>query len=116
MGITPQTSLFEPSVAEPMEASVSWINDALFGEVALSLCVLAVVFLGGMMLTGRLPLRNGVRILVGCFALLGAPVVGAGLLNVAKSTAKSSQPSPSALPTEPKRDLSPADYDPYSGA
>ena len=37
--------------------------------------VIAVAFLGLMMIAGRLPFRRGISVVLGCFLLLGAPVV-----------------------------------------
>lgn len=117
MPITTQTSLFEPSTTSPMASSVSWINSVLFGEIALVFCVLAVAFLGALMLTGRLPLRGGLRVLLGCFVLLCAPVVVSGFM--AGSNYGIVHPE-APLVAEPReadqaRDLQRSDYDPYAG-
>ena len=62
-------SLFEPSGASPIAAAVGWISDQLLNGVAVSLCVLAVAFVGLLMLTGRVPVRTGFRVVLGCFVL-----------------------------------------------
>ena len=62
--------------------SIGWITDTLLGEVAVTICVLAVALVGFSMLTGRISLRRGVRVILGCFVLLGAPVIAASLLGL----------------------------------
>jgi len=80
MPITPQSSLSEPPASSSVASSLDWINGVLFGQVAVGLCVLAVAFVGALMLTGRLPLRQGMRVMLGCFVLLGAPLIAAGFM------------------------------------
>lgn len=80
MRFAAQATLFEPAGASPIGGSLDWIGGLIFGQVALGLCVLAVAFVGALMLTGRLPLREGMRVVVGCFILLGAPAIAAGIL------------------------------------
>jgi type IV secretion system protein VirB2 len=115
-----QQSLFDAGGSAPMMQSVQWIEHVMLGEIALGLCVIAVAFLGALMLTGRLPLRDGGRIVAGCFLVLGAPLIAAefvdnrGELNVASTPPP---PTPVNVPIESTRpDLPPANYDPYAGA
>ena len=78
-----QRDLFQPSPAKPIESSVGWMENVLFGQVALTLCVLAVAFIGALMLTGRLPVKRGMMVVIGCFVLLGAPLIAAGVMRAA---------------------------------
>ena len=73
-----QSSLFEPSPDSSLTQASEWIDAVVFGEVAIALCVLAVAFVGFAMLTGRFAMRGGLRVLLGCFVLLGAPVIASG--------------------------------------
>jgi len=114
LAVTP--NLLDPSSASPFTSSVEWINAVLFGQIALGLCVLAVAFVGAQMLTGRLALRQGIRVVLGCFILLGAPVIAAAFM---WSTGGESEPLPSPPSSEEfpaREDLPPANRDPYSGA
>lgn len=90
----------------------------MLGEIALGVCVIAVAFIGALMLTGRLPLREGARIVVGCFVLLGAPVIAAGFVEGGSGVIEATGPSPPVFaPIEsPRPDLPPANFDPYAGA
>lgn len=78
-----QRDLFQPSPAKPIESSLGWMETVLFGQVALTLCVLAVALIGALMLTGRLPVKRGMMVVIGCFVLLGAPLVAAGVIRAA---------------------------------
>ena len=109
---TPQASLFDAPVSSPVEAAVDWISAVLLGELALGLCVLAVALVGLLMMSGRLPIKTGLRVAIGCFVVLGAPSIAAGFLG-----AVGDSPSPSMLAEpEPARLPPPANYDPYAGA
>lgn len=96
---------------------IAWTNGVLLGELAIGLCVIAVASVGLMMLGGRLPVRQGMRVVLGCFVLLGAPVIAAAFVTswedaVPPAPLPAIEPSPEL----PRVDLPPANYDPYAGA
>lgn len=115
MSLAIQPSLFDPPATSRLAAAMDWITGALLGPLAVSLCVIAVASLGLAMLTGRLPLRRGLEVVLGCFVLLGAPVIASAFIGGAQREAVPLPPPPA--PAEPARaELPPADYDPYAGA
>lgn len=118
MHVAEQRSLFDGGGDAPMMQSVQWIERVMLAEIALGLCVIAVALIGALMLTGRLPLREGGRIVAGCFLLLGAPVIAAGFVgDRAELDVASTPPLPVNVPIESTRpDLPPANFDPYAGA
>ena len=110
--LAPQASLFDAPTTSPIVTAADWITGVLLGELAISLCVLAVAFVGLMMMSGRVPIRTGMRVAIGCFVILGAPQIAAGLL-----AGWGSPPPPPALAEPPiARRPPPANYDPYAGA
>lgn len=112
MTLPVQQSLLEAGGGAPMVESARWIEGVMLGEVALAGCVIAVAFIGALMLTGRLPLREGARAVVGCFVLLGAPAIAAGLVGDESEDIETSAPTA----TEgPRPALPPANPDPYAG-
>jgi len=119
MASSRQSSLLTSSDASSIATSLEWINSVLFGQIAIGLCVLAVAFVGFLMLSGRLPLREGLRVILGCFVLFGAPLIAAGFVG-GTSDRSAAVPEPvapavsEALP--PRGELPPAEYDPYAGA
>ena len=115
--VKPQASLFDAPASSPIEAAVNWIGAVLIGELALGLCVLAVAFVGFLMMSGRVPIKTGMRVAVGCFVILGAPSIAVGFLG-AWDTSFPTVPTVSPIAADPAtaREPPPADYDPYAGA
>jgi len=58
----------------------TWIIDLLQGPIAVSFAVIAIGGLGILLLQGRLPVRRGMTVILGCFLLFGAPAIARGLL------------------------------------
>lgn len=115
MAIAP--SLFDAPVTPVLPSATDWISATLFGDVATGLCVLAVAFVGLMLMTGRLAIREALRVALGCFVLLGAPLIAAGLRGVAQDTVAAGAPLEPAIHASPQpAPLPPANYDPYAGA
>jgi type IV secretory pathway VirB2 component (pilin) len=117
MAVAVQQSLFEAGGGAPMVESARWIEGVMLGEIALGMCIIAVAFVGTLMLTGRLPLRNGMRIAMGCFVLLGAPVIAAGLFELGGTSLPTSVFSPqTSNQLLPRSELPNASYNPYAQA
>ena len=79
--------------------------------------MIAVALVGFAALGGRLPVRMGARAVLGCFVVLGAPVIASSLMwrGEEPSSQVVYQAPPSVI--EPARpELPTADHDPYSGA
>lgn len=76
------TSPFPVATADPLGTATGWLTGTLLGSVAIGLCVIAVAGVGLMMLIGRLPVRLGARVILGCFILLGAPVIASGFMGM----------------------------------
>ncbi len=112
-----QQSLFDAGGDAPMMQSAQWIERVMLGEVALALCVIAVAVIGAVMLGGRLPVREGIRIVLGISMVLGAPVIAGGFAGGFGALAEILRPHLITDASENMRkDLPSADYDPYAGA
>ena len=107
-------SLLEPPTTSPFAEAAEWVTGTLLGSVAVSLCVIAIAFVGLRMMTGHLAVRDGLRVVVACFVLLGASTIAAGLQRAAGEL--SPQESPAAMPVQETapEPLSPA-TDPFAG-
>lgn len=117
MQLAEQQSLFDAGGDAPMLQSAQWIERVVLGDVALGLCAIAVAVVGAAMLGGRLPVREGMRIVLGVFVVLGAPVIAGGFAGGFSETVDLSPPQPAKVDGGGVRpDLPPADYDPYAGA
>ena len=76
-------SLFDAPAAAVLPAAVDWLTGTLFGTVAITLCVLAVAFVGLVLMSGRMAIRDALRVAIACFVLLGAGSIAGGLRIVA---------------------------------
>lgn len=114
----------DPFVAPPgtgaLVGAVEWLQGTLLGTIATTIAVIAVAAVGFGMLWGRVDLRRGAAVIVGCFVLFGASRIAAGILMIAEeATVSQGQPvelqTPSPLPPPPPP-APPETYDPYAGA
>ncbi len=108
---------FEALEGSPIEAGANWLAQLATGSLATALCVLAIAVIALLMLSGRLPVRDGLRVVLGCFVLLGAPLIAEAFVATGRGLDAS---APAANPqrdlTDPRTDLPPSAFDPYAGA
>lgn len=110
-------SLFDAPHSSTLGAASEWLTGTLLGDAAIGLSVIAVAFVGLMLMAGRLAIRDGLRVAMGCFVLLGAPVIAAGLRDAALGTVPTgSVVEPPIAATPPPPPLPASTYDPYAGA
>lgn len=104
--------------SSPIEGAVDWLTGTLLGDVAIALCTIAVALVGFSMLTGRLPIRRGVFVILGVFLVLGGPVVANGLVELARPASRPVLPEAAYTEPElqPREPLPEATYNPYAGA
>ena len=110
--IEPNESIGRSSIA----TALHWVETLLVAQLASCVAILAVASLGLLMLTGRLPLRRAATVIIGCFILFSASLLGQALVAL---TGDASQPRRTALDSEPSYTPSvpkPASPDPYAGA
>lgn len=112
-------SLFDKSAQPVLGGASEWMQGALGGSLATSLCVIAIAILGLLLLIGRLQVRRSVEVVLGCFLLLGAGLLADELQQLGQGVAGDQAfggeqiiiPQTSATQPPP-----PAHYDPYAGA
>lgn len=115
MSVAP--SLFDAPAAPVLPSAAGWVTGTLFGDVAVILCVIAVALVGIMLMIGRIGIRDGMRMVIACFVLLGAPAIAAGLRSAANDASGAPAPLASTIEAAPApAPLPPANYDPYAGA
>jgi hypothetical protein len=102
-------------------AALAWLQGTLLGTVATSVAVVAVASVGFLMLSGRIDVRRGAQVVLGCFVLFGAPSIAAGIIAMAHHGNEAAEVLPSipqplvyAPPAKPSVRAVP--YDPYAGA
>jgi len=110
-----------PGPSQP-HAAVQWVVDLLVGPVGTSMAVIAVAWVGFSLLEGRLTVRHGATVVLGCFILFGAPTIARELLGLAQQgndgmprvqAQEINAPPPQPIP--PAR-ANPSPFDPYAGA
>jgi type IV secretory pathway VirB2 component (pilin) len=116
-------SLGDPGGSGAVVAAVQWLQNTLLGTVATTVAVICIATVGLMMLSGRVDLRRGATVVVGCFILFGASSIAAGIRSVAASDSAPVQadfqvepwtvPAPIATAPQPRP---PVPADPYAGA
>jgi type IV secretion system protein VirB2 len=105
--------------AGAIPTAVSWVEQALLGQAATSIAILAVAVFGFGMLWGRLDLRAAGRAVLGAFILFGAPLIAYQMSSalrggeVASPNVAQQVPSISTAPQMPRN--APV-QDPYAGA
>ena len=117
------TSLADsPAGSSALVAAISWLQDVLLGTVATSIAVIAVAAIGFGMLTGRVNIRHGATVILGCFILFGASTIVSGLRYAASGAGGYAAPPvivaapPPPSPPRARPTGAPAPYDPYAGA
>ncbi|WHO38398.1 TrbC/VirB2 family protein [Sphingobium sp. AP49] len=103
-----------------LEAAALWIQGLILGQVGTSIAVLAIAIIGLNMLRGTLSARDGVRSLLGCFILFGAPAIAHGVMGtLPRSTGPEVivplQPPVPSLHKEKQSSPSINPFDPYAG-
>jgi type IV secretion system protein VirB2 len=104
-------------------AAVSWVQATLLGSIATAVATIAVASIGYLAFSGRMDLRRGLQVILGCFVVFSAPAIAAGLQGLASALVDETSAAPPALsqsapvliPLQPTNDARPA-YDPYAGA
>lgn len=115
----PTTSLTDPPVDSPIADGVAWVQAAVLGSTATAIAVIAVSVVGLLKLSGRLELKRGITVIIGCFILFGAGGVAMALTGIARADnapVPQATPSPDPLSNQSRSALPPAEYDPYAGA
>lgn len=75
-----------PQGSGPILAAVNWVRGTMEGGIATAAAVVAVAFVGFMMLTGRMNWKHGVTVIIGCFILFGAATIVAGIQLAAQAS------------------------------
>lgn len=114
-----QANLADPPPVSAIGAATSWVSDLLFGPLATAIAVIAIAGIGLAMLSGRIDIRRGLSVVLGCFLLFGARGIAEGLRSTALSNnvpANTSVPLPPVYAKPAPSAGAPTGYDPYAGA
>ncbi|MBC9032996.1 TrbC/VirB2 family protein [Sphingomonas sp. JC676] len=113
-------SLADPPGSSVLLAAVSWLQGTVLGTMATTVALVAVAAVGMMMLTGRIHIRRGATVILGCFILFGAPGIAVGIQNATRGSDRmmtQSRPVESSPLANLSAPAAPSSgYDPYAGA
>jgi type IV secretion system protein VirB2 len=109
----------DPQGSSAIVNAVRWMQGTVLGTVATVVSVIAIASVGFLMLTGRIEIRRGFSVLLGCFVLFGARGIAEGLRSTAQDDDApfiAAAPVPPNIQT-PKPQSNRVDaFDPYAGA
>ena len=114
-----QANLADPQPTSAIGSATSWVSDLLFGPLATAIAVIAIAFVGFAMLTGRIDLRRGAFVVLGCFLLFGARSFADNLRYLTTGDEvlpNYSVPSPPTFAKAPPSANAANAFDPYAGA
>ena len=109
-------SLSDAPGSSALFAAVGWIQGTLLGSIATAVAVIAISWLGMMMLAGRLEIRRGLTSILGCFILFGASAIAGGIQAFIGGDRMAAYEPPPVPPPPPVPTLGPRNADPYAGA
>lgn len=100
-----------------------WLDACLIGSVATIASVLALAYVGFLMLSGRVDIRRAAQVVFGCFVIFGASTIASGIRAALPGAELGSGAIPDvpadpedALPAATNQEMPPRSYDPYAGA
>jgi type IV secretion system protein VirB2 len=109
-------SLSDAPGSSALVAAVSWLQGTLLGTIAATVAIIAVSWVGLLMLMGRLEIRRGITVVAGCFVLFGAPAIVGGIRGAVGGEGVASAYVPPAVAPPPAVPPIQRNADPYAGA
>jgi type IV secretion system protein VirB2 len=109
-------SLSDAASPPVLAGLAAWVEAVLTGTWPALLASIAVAALGYAMFTGRLPLRQALATLLGCFLLLGAPGISRALRGQPEAVPAAMEQAPRATAVSQDLPVIPPEADPYAGA
>ncbi|MGF7152249.1 type IV secretory pathway VirB2 component (pilin) [Sphingomonas zeicaulis] len=112
------TPLTDPPSMSAVSHAVEWVSAISLGSIATLVAGVAVAAIGFLMLTGRLPLKRGVTVVLGGFILFGAQNIAEALINSSTDLAYETEKATTQLERPALAPAAPRSYgyDPYAGA
>lgn len=102
--------------SQPLGA-LQWVVDVLVGPIGTSIAIISVAWVGFSLLGGRMSVRRGATVVLGCFILFGAPTIARELLGLAGRDGGQIPAPDLPAPTPPQSPPPlPPQPDPYAGA
>ncbi len=110
----PMSATWPMSPPGTLPAAALWVQGVLLGTVGTSVAALGIAYLGFAMLAGRVDWRQGLRVVLGCFILFGAPAIVSELTALVRGSEVAATSNAASADFAPPPSLPHAD--PYAGA
>jgi type IV secretory pathway VirB2 component (pilin) len=99
-----------------LPSAVDWMAAVLTGPLATGVAVIAVALFGFGMLTGRLDVKSGLRLVLGAFILFGAPSIAREIAGIVRGDGVAAPEDLVASQSPPPPAVPDKGDDPYAGA
>ena len=109
-------SLSDAPGASPLVAAVAWLQGTVLGTIATTVAIIAVAWVGLLMLLGRFEIRRGMTVVAGCFVLFGASAIVGGIRGAVGGEDVATASVPPAVAPPPQVPPPRRNPDPYAGA
>lgn len=108
---------FESGNQGAIASAVTWLQTLIAGNLATIVAILAVAWVGFLMLHGRIDLRRAFQVVLGCFILFGAPIIARGILAGLDQSSMATRESAEVIPVQAiAAPAAQSAFDPYAGA
>ena len=79
------SNLFAPPPGSgSLSAASQWAIELVSGQLVTTIAVIAVAILGYEMLSGQISFKSALRVLLGCFILLGSATIARGFMDASR--------------------------------
>ena len=109
-------SLSDAQGSSAVVAAIAWLEGTLLGNLATTIAVIAVSWVGMLMLMGRLEICRGLTTIAGCFVLFGASSIAAGISSSVNGSQMAINYVPASVASPPLMLPLRRHPDPYAGA
>ena len=106
-----------PSDHHVLTQAAQWIAATATGSIATGVATIAVAAVGFALLAGRIDIRRGATVILGCFILFAAPALASAFVQWANGDDAAVRQAALAPPLPPASEPPPYQpKDPYAGA
>lgn len=116
MAYGPRDSLFDARSTAGIGTSLDGAATFVTGDMATALAVIAVAMVGVLMLSGQLRVLRSLRVIAGCCVLFGASAIAGLLIETGDEAEAPARIAVDIENAQPREELPPSDYSPYSRA
>jgi type IV secretory pathway VirB2 component (pilin) len=96
------------------QSALQWAISVLYGPLGTTIAIISIALLGALMLTGRMPMRRGMQMVLALFLFFGAATLATIFVSQAPTATPTTAIADNAIPPT---DVEATNvFDPYAGA